>query len=86
MYLPDIACYDGIPRFMQERSDERASQFTGPPRPINRPGYTVSNALHTSALKCAGAPSCWNPIRVFMLAGTLFSKTLHHYIQLAPYS
>ncbi|GFU53250.1 hypothetical protein TNCV_2952891 [Trichonephila clavipes] len=44
----------------QERSAERTSQFIGPPRPIHRPGYTVSNALGTSALKCASAPSCWN--------------------------
>ncbi|GFX33081.1 hypothetical protein TNCV_5042491 [Trichonephila clavipes] len=47
--------------------DERAGQFTGPPHPIHRPGYAVSNALRPSALKCAGArdvgttyePLCW---------------------------
>ncbi|GFS59950.1 uncharacterized protein TNCV_3957461 [Trichonephila clavipes] len=70
----------------QERSGERASQFTGQPRPIHRPGYAVSNALRTSELKCAGAPSCWNHIPAFMLAGTLCSRTLHPYIQLAPRS
>ncbi|GFX00377.1 uncharacterized protein TNCV_1273711 [Trichonephila clavipes] len=37
---------------------ERAGQLTGPPRPIHLPGYAVFNALRTSALKCAGAPSC----------------------------
>ncbi|GFW20547.1 transposable element Tc1 transposase [Trichonephila clavipes] len=69
----------------QERSGERAGLFTGPPRPIHRPGYAVSNALRTSALKCAGFSSCWNHIRAFMLAGTLCSRNLHPYIQLAPY-
>ncbi|GFX19781.1 uncharacterized protein TNCV_2076881 [Trichonephila clavipes] len=67
----------------QERSGEPAGQFTRPPHPIHCPGYAVSNALHTSALKC---PSCWNHIRAFMLAGTLCCRTLHPYIQLAPYS
>ncbi|GFX37590.1 hypothetical protein TNCV_3201141 [Trichonephila clavipes] len=42
----------------QERSGERAGQFTRPPRPIHRPGYAVSNALCPSTLECAGAPSC----------------------------
>ncbi|GFX15464.1 hypothetical protein TNCV_3303931 [Trichonephila clavipes] len=69
-----------------ERSGEHAGQFTGPPRPIHRPGYAVSNVLRISPLKCAGAPSCWNHIRAFMLAGTLCRRTLHPYIQLAPYS
>ncbi|GFY36015.1 uncharacterized protein TNCV_4843871 [Trichonephila clavipes] len=50
-------------------------QFTGPPHPFHHPGYLVSNALRTSALKCAGASSWWNHIRVFMLAGTLCSRT-----------
>ncbi|GFX94446.1 uncharacterized protein TNCV_4294881 [Trichonephila clavipes] len=70
----------------QKRSGECAGQFTGPPRPIYRPGYAVSTALRTSALKCAGALSCWNHKRAFMLTGTLCSRTLHPYIQLAPYS
>ncbi|GFU95695.1 hypothetical protein TNCV_2923261 [Trichonephila clavipes] len=51
----------------QERSGEHAGQFTGPPRPIHRPGYAVFNALHTSALKCSGAPSFRNHIRALML-------------------
>ncbi|GFV69188.1 hypothetical protein TNCV_3518101 [Trichonephila clavipes] len=50
---------------------------------MHHPGYAVSNALHTSALKCAGAPSCWNHIQAFMLAGALCSTTLHHYIETA---
>ncbi|GFV21768.1 uncharacterized protein TNCV_3484651 [Trichonephila clavipes] len=58
----------------QERSGERAGRFTGPPRPIHRPGYAVSNALHTSTLKCAGASSCWNPIQAFMLALLTYSE------------
>ncbi|GFW29935.1 hypothetical protein TNCV_4999751 [Trichonephila clavipes] len=37
----------------QERSGERAATFTGPPRPIPSPGYAISNALRTSALKQA---------------------------------
>ncbi|GFY28952.1 hypothetical protein TNCV_4720801 [Trichonephila clavipes] len=44
-------------------------------RPIYRLGYAVPNTLRTSALKCAGALSCWNDIRAFMLAGTLCSRT-----------
>ncbi|GFW58983.1 uncharacterized protein TNCV_2830891 [Trichonephila clavipes] len=71
---------------LQERSGEHASQFTGPPRPIHHHAYAVSNALHTSALKCAGVPSCWNHIRALKLARKLCSKTLHHYIHVAPYS
>ncbi|GFW11814.1 hypothetical protein TNCV_4100261 [Trichonephila clavipes] len=67
------------------KAGERAGQFTGPHYPINRPEYAVSNALRTSERKCAGALSCWNPVRVFMLAGTLCIRTLHPYIQLAPY-
>ncbi|GFT84655.1 hypothetical protein TNCV_538821 [Trichonephila clavipes] len=59
----------------QERSGKCAGQFARLPRPIYRPGYAVSNALRTSALKCAGAPSCWNHIRAFMLAETLCSRT-----------
>ncbi|GFV68229.1 hypothetical protein TNCV_1875111 [Trichonephila clavipes] len=70
----------------QDKSGERAGQFTGPPHPIHLPGYAVSNALRTSALKCAGASSCWKHIRAFMLAGTLCSRALQPYIQLAPYS
>ncbi|GFY09712.1 hypothetical protein TNCV_3696741 [Trichonephila clavipes] len=34
------------------------------PHPIHPPGYAVSNALRTSAQKCAGAPYCarmWEP-------------------------
>ncbi|GFW56592.1 hypothetical protein TNCV_1863021 [Trichonephila clavipes] len=46
----------------------------------------ISNEIRTSVLKCAGAPSSWNHIRAFMLAGTLFSRTLQPYMQLAPYS
>ncbi|GFU53526.1 uncharacterized protein TNCV_3169551 [Trichonephila clavipes] len=61
----------------QERSGKRAGQFTGPPCPIYRPAYAVSIALHTSAMKCASAPSCWNYIRSFMLVGTLCSRALH---------
>ncbi|GFU12918.1 hypothetical protein TNCV_1678261 [Trichonephila clavipes] len=38
----------------------RGRSLGGPPRPIHLPRYVESNALHTSALKCAGAPSCWN--------------------------
>ncbi|GFV24653.1 uncharacterized protein TNCV_3339691 [Trichonephila clavipes] len=83
-HLPDIASYDGNPRNQGLVGvDRRAGQFTGPPRPIHRPGYAVSNALHTSALKCTGAPSCWDHIRAFRLAGTLCSKTLHPYKQTA---
>ncbi|GFV53559.1 hypothetical protein TNCV_1177551 [Trichonephila clavipes] len=55
----------------QERSGDHAGQFTGPPHPIHHPGYAVSNALRTSALKCASAPSCWNYIRALLLAETL---------------
>ncbi|GFT35610.1 hypothetical protein TNCV_1289391 [Trichonephila clavipes] len=58
---------------MQESSGELSGQFTGPFLLIHRPEYSVSNALRTSALKCAGAHSCWNHVRVFMLAGTLCS-------------
>ncbi|GFS96396.1 integrase catalytic domain-containing protein [Trichonephila clavipes] len=68
----------------QKRSGERAGQFTRPCRPIHLPGYAVSNALRTSALKCAGAPSFWNHIRAFMLAEIPCSRTLHPYIQLSP--
>ncbi|GFS47894.1 hypothetical protein TNCV_3598701 [Trichonephila clavipes] len=57
-----------------EKSDERAGQFTGLPPPIHRPGYVASNALRPSELKCAGAPSSWNHILAFMLAGTLCSR------------
>ncbi|GFW62615.1 uncharacterized protein TNCV_1886621 [Trichonephila clavipes] len=57
----------------QERSGERAGQFTEPPYPIHRSAYAVSNALRTSALKCAGALLYWNHIGTFMLAGTLCS-------------
>ncbi|GFW13785.1 hypothetical protein TNCV_1670011 [Trichonephila clavipes] len=66
----------------QERSSERAGEFTGPPRPIHHPGYAVSNALRIPALKYAGAPSCWNHIRALTLRGTLCSRTLHPYMQL----
>ncbi|GFX05501.1 hypothetical protein TNCV_1008231 [Trichonephila clavipes] len=59
----------------QGRACKRTGEFTGPPRTIHLPGYAVSNAFHTSALKCAGASSCWSHIRAFMLAGTLFSRT-----------
>ncbi|GBO24163.1 hypothetical protein AVEN_82723-1 [Araneus ventricosus] len=41
------------------RSGERGGHRTGPPRPIQRPGYSVSNQPRTGAQKCAGAPSCW---------------------------
>ncbi|GFY35115.1 uncharacterized protein TNCV_5044901 [Trichonephila clavipes] len=68
----------------QERSGEFADQFTAPPRPIHRPRCAESNALHTSALKCADAPSCWNHIRAFTLSGTLYSRTLHPCMQLNP--
>ncbi|GFV14764.1 uncharacterized protein TNCV_3959741 [Trichonephila clavipes] len=49
--------------------------------PIHRPGFDASNALRTSELNSAGAPSCWNHIRAFMLAGILCSRTLHPYLQ-----
>ncbi|GFW70605.1 hypothetical protein TNCV_1624371 [Trichonephila clavipes] len=84
---PDFTFYDSNPRNQDSsygsrgRLGERADQFTAPLRPFHRPGYAVSNALHTYALKCAGAPSCWNHIRAFMLARTLCSRTLHPYIQ-----
>ncbi|GFY31097.1 uncharacterized protein TNCV_4360041 [Trichonephila clavipes] len=50
--------------------------------PANLPDHLVQfialdmlYALRTSALKCAGAPSCWNHLRAFKLAGTLCSRT-----------
>ncbi|GFT02111.1 hypothetical protein TNCV_84071 [Trichonephila clavipes] len=55
--------------------------------PANLPDHPVQSiARDMMHLKCAGATSCWSHIRAFMLAGTLCSRTLHHYIQLAPNS
>ncbi|GFW73486.1 hypothetical protein TNCV_2801501 [Trichonephila clavipes] len=42
---------------------------------IAHPGYAVSNALRTSALKRTDDPSCWNHIKVIMFAETLCSRT-----------
>ncbi|GBL92932.1 hypothetical protein AVEN_54586-1 [Araneus ventricosus] len=42
------------------RCGERGGHRTGPPRPIQRPGYSTSSQPRTGAQKCAGAPSCWN--------------------------
>ncbi|GFV27314.1 hypothetical protein TNCV_3795091 [Trichonephila clavipes] len=42
----------------QERSGERAGQFTGPPCPIHCPEYAISDAFRTFVMKCAGAASC----------------------------
>ncbi|GFV72379.1 uncharacterized protein TNCV_638411 [Trichonephila clavipes] len=55
----DGACVNKILHMTPEvefYAGEPAGQFTGPPHPIHGLGYTVSNALHASALKCAGAP------------------------------
>ncbi|GFW42803.1 hypothetical protein TNCV_473931 [Trichonephila clavipes] len=59
----------------EERSQDRRGQFTRPLRPNHHPGYSISNALETSALKCAGALSCWNHIPAFKFAGTHCSRT-----------
>ncbi|GBN46377.1 hypothetical protein AVEN_182076-1 [Araneus ventricosus] len=37
------------------RSGERGGHRTGPPRPIQRPGYSISSQPRTGAQKCAGA-------------------------------
>ncbi|GFY28260.1 DUF4817 domain-containing protein [Trichonephila clavipes] len=54
-----------------------------PDHPVQSIALDMLYLMHfaQSALKCAGAPSCWNHIRAFMLAGTLCSRTLHPYIQ-----
>ncbi|GFX22494.1 serine-protein kinase ATM [Trichonephila clavipes] len=42
------------------RSGDQGGHRTEPPHVIQQPEYAISSQLHTGALKCAGAPSCWN--------------------------